>query len=331
MIIESHTGFDALGGLYDEWMRMAETAPGGSIFLTPLWLGLWWKHFGDDRDLHILTARKPSGDLVGAGAFYIDDGSLELVGSEDLCDYRDILALPGFEEEVVGGFLSSLDEVRSWKGIVLRSVPSGSRTVQAIERIAGERSRQVTIEKEDDCPVLELPPSWTDFLEHLGRRDRHEIRRKMRNFFEGRESDAVLIQDREGLAVGMEKFFRLHALSSREKADFMGEGRRKFFSDMAVALMEHGMLKLTFLRAEGREIAGLLCFDFDSTRYAYNSGYDPGFSALSPGIVLFAESIRDAIEEGRKQYDFLKGTESYKLKLGATARPIHRIELERKR
>jgi len=251
------------------------------------------------------------------------------VGSEELCDYRDILVQPGFEADVVEGFLSSMEEQKNWKGIVLRSVPSASMAVQAIERMARERSHYVKIEKEDDCPVLELPSSWPDFLERLSTRDRHEIRRKMRNAFEGEKAAALLIQDRGDLAAGMEKFFNLHSLSSREKADFMGEGRRKFFSDMTVALMELGMLKLSFLEAEGREMAGLLCFDFGSTRYAYNSGYDPCFSALSPGIVLFAESIRDAIEEGRKQYDFLRGTELYKRKLGAKARPIYRIEFGR--
>ena len=330
MIVEAHSDFDALGPAYDGWMAMAEAAPRGSIFLTPLWSRTWWRHYGGGRPLAILTARSAEGDLVGVAPFFGDGESLALVGSDDLLDYRDILTRPGFEEAVIDGFLSHLEaEVPGWSSVVLNSVPEESGAIRILEGMARERGLTFAIEKEDDCPVLDLPPSWEDFLGGLGSKYRHEIRRKTRKAFKGEDVSVAWIRDRDDLGAALESFVHLHALSSPTKADFMARGRRRFFEDLVVAFQELGMLKLCFLQQGDKRLAALLCFDHASTRFAYNSGYDPEYASLSPGIVLFAESIRNAIEEGCGRFDLLRGTETYKRRLGATARPIHRIVLER--
>jgi CelD/BcsL family acetyltransferase involved in cellulose biosynthesis len=41
---------------------------------------------------------------------------------------------------------------------------------------------------------------------------------------------------------------------------------------------------------------------------------------MSPGMVLVAQSIRDAIEGGRRYFDFLRGDEPYKCRLTKSSR-----------
>ena len=49
----------------------------------------------------------------------------------------------------------------------------------------------------------------------------------------------------------------------------------------------------------------------------YNSGHaHHDFGDLSPGIVLLAYNIRHAIEQGYAYYDFLRGDEPYKYRMG---------------
>lgn len=56
-------------------------------------------------------------------------------------------------------------------------------------------------------------------------------------------------------------------------------------------------------------------------RYAFfQSGFDPAWSRHSPGLLLVAHTIRQAIEEGAEEYDMLLGDEAYK----ARFRPEHR-------
>jgi CelD/BcsL family acetyltransferase involved in cellulose biosynthesis len=44
----------------------------------------------------------------------------------------------------------------------------------------------------------------------------------------------------------------------------------------------------------------------------FQSGYDPAWRNRSVGLVLVGETFRDAIDAGLTEYDFLRGTESYK-------------------
>ena len=48
------------------------------------------------------------------------------------------------------------------------------------------------------------------------------------------------------------------------------------------------------------------------TVYYYQAGFDPEMNAFSPGNLLVAETIREAIEEGRLHFDFMRGDEPYK-------------------
>ncbi len=51
----------------------------------------------------------------------------------------------------------------------------------------------------------------------------------------------------------------------------------------------------------------------DRGRFIYfQSGYDPEWRNKSVGLVLIGETFKDAIESGLHEYDFLRGTETYK-------------------
>ncbi len=59
-----------------------------------------------------------------------------------------------------------------------------------------------------------------------------------------------------------------------------------------------------------------MCFDYNNTVFLYNNGYDPQYSFLSVGLISKALCIKASIERGRGKFDFLKGAEEYKYRLG---------------
>lgn len=85
---------------------------------------------------------------------------------------------------------------------------------------------------------------------------------------------------------------------------------------MAEVQAGEGNLGLAFLTLGGRKVAGILYFDYNNCRYLYNSGYDPSYKSLSIGLLSKVLCIKDAIEKGKKVFDFLKGSEVYKSRLG---------------
>jgi len=62
----------------------------------------------------------------------------------------------------------------------------------------------------------------------------------------------------------------------------------------------------------------------------YNSGLDPlNFQALSPGIVLMGWLIQRAIESKHAVFDFLRGNEDYKYRLGGQDTHVYQLCIER--
>jgi CelD/BcsL family acetyltransferase involved in cellulose biosynthesis len=73
-----------------------------------------------------------------------------------------------------------------------------------------------------------------------------------------------------------------------------------------------GWLRCYCLRADDRIEGVLIAFHWRDTASFYQIGWDPEQSNTSPGVLLLAASIEQAIEERLHVYDFLQGDEDYK-------------------
>jgi CelD/BcsL family acetyltransferase involved in cellulose biosynthesis len=89
-----------------------------------------------------------------------------------------------------------------------------------------------------------------------------------------------------------------------------------FFRSLAIGLAEDGIVKLFTLRLDEALAAAVMCFDYQSVRYLYNNAYDQRFGHLSVGVISKVLSLKDAVESDLRRYDFLKGGELYKERLG---------------
>jgi hypothetical protein len=75
-----------------------------------------------------------------------------------------------------------------------------------------------------------------------------------------------------------------------------------------------------------KKIAATLSFIYEGTLFLYNSGFDKVCCA-NAGFYLKAQTIKRAIENGLKSYNFLQGNERYKYELGAKDFEIYSISL----
>lgn len=325
--VHSHTEPSAFAELKAEWTDLLAESTPRSIFLTPQWQSLWWRNFSEGRGLRVLAVRSAEEKLLGLCSLVESDGTLEFLGGRDLCDHLDVLCAPGHEETVAGGLLGQIAEGLSGiREVDLHFVPGDSRMISPLKEAAEGSGWRVAIREEETSPFIPLPATWDDYLAGLGGKDRHELRRKMRRAEtsgELRMRDSTPARLRED----METFLRLHALSAPEKSQFMDARMRDFFGQVGETLMAEGWLRLTILDLDGTPAAALLSFDYDDATLVYNSGYDPALSAASPGIALFGYSIRAAIQEGRRAFDFLRGNETYKYRLGGQDRPLYHVNL----
>jgi CelD/BcsL family acetyltransferase involved in cellulose biosynthesis len=81
------------------------------------------------------------------------------------------------------------------------------------------------------------------------------------------------------------------------------------------------------LRVDGTPCASYLNFDYDKRIWVYNSGFSYQYESLSTGIVLLVYLIEDAIARGYTVFDFLRGNETYKYRMGGVDAPLYQLDV----
>jgi CelD/BcsL family acetyltransferase involved in cellulose biosynthesis len=266
------------------------------------------------------------GERIGVVPLKIADGSAALVGSPDVCDYLDIITAPQHRREVTRQLF---DHLR--RSGIKRFHLNGVRTEAAIWTdiipYAEDNGWTVSREKEEVTYEIELPDTWEDYLYRLNGKQRHELRRKLRRLNEAGEVQFRMTAPSHGSDDAFERFIDLFKASRTDKQAFMTPQMTSFFRSLARSFAGSRMLQFGELALSGQVAAMVMCFDYRSTRYLYNSGYDPHYRQLSVGLISKILSIRDAVEQGLSRFDFLKGAESYKQRLGGVAKDIYRCSV----
>jgi CelD/BcsL family acetyltransferase involved in cellulose biosynthesis len=309
------------------WERVLGVSDAATLFLTPWWQKTWWRHFGGDAE-HAVYVASDGERPIGVAPLVRSDGVLELLGATDLFDYRDFIVERGREEDFCAALLGHLSELE-WHTLRLESVRESSATLRALGGAAKSAGMSVEIELEDVAPVAALPATWEEFVSGLSKKDRHELRRKIRRLHGAGEVTRSVCSSPEQVPGMMAGFLRLHRASSPDKAEFMTAEREAFFLDVVAEAARRGRLRLEEIALDGQIVASCLGFDYPGTFLLYNSGYDPENSKLSVGIVSKALAIKGAIESGDSVFDFLRGSEDYKYRLGGQDRQVHRVTVRR--
>ncbi len=301
--------------------------PERSAFLHPVWLRTWFDEFGASCEPMLLVVDE--GDARGAAPLMRDDSRLTFMGDSEVCDFMDFLVDPSRSETSYDALWRRLCR-EDWTELDLWGLRADSSTRDQVARRAQQEGFEVTEQLEAVSPRLALPASWDEYLGGLSKKDRHELRRKMRRLFEsGASVNLRVLGDQGDVVEALEDFLRLHRISRHDKQEFMTPAMAGFFRRMASALAAEGLIRLFMLDVDEKPVASVLCFDAESCIYMYNSGYDPAYSSLSVGLVSKALCLRWAIENGKTSLDFLRGDEAYKYDLGARDQQIYRLVVRR--
>jgi CelD/BcsL family acetyltransferase involved in cellulose biosynthesis len=320
-----HESLEGVGS--EAWEAVHADSALRSPFLSWIWQREWLAVFGEGRRLELRTVTDDAGRLLAALPLVeIAPGRMMLAGGADVSDYLDLLARRGHER----GAWSALLEARAADRAVweLHSVPEASPTVTALPALAAGVGLAVTATLEERCPVLALPETWDAFLAALPKKHRHELTRKMRRF-EREIPDGRIVWETtpDGLDRRLDDFFALHRASREGKAKFMDARMERFFRAAIAALAAVGGARLALLERPGEPMAAFVTLEWDGTVGLYNSGFAPAHAALSPGLVLLAHVVRDALERGRRRFDFLRGEERYKYEFGPSPEPVHLVTI----
>lgn len=304
------------------WSGLAARRAPASIFLTPEWIEVARAH--DPREQVTLAAGDPPFAVTALARDA--DGTISFAGGE-LTDEQDIVAAPDDLRRAATAVAEWIAAERAPR-VLLDYVPQDTPTLDAMSDTLTAAGYQVTRERLITSPRIALAAGFDAYLQGLGKKERHELRRKLRRFEDAPGTGFRWASEEERGAV-LDRFFAVHRLSKGEKAAFMTAEAEAFFRDIADALAANGALRLGVVRAHDVDAAVLFAFAYGDTLALYNAAYDPALSSLSLGIATHAYAIRDAIANGFKVYDLLRGGEPYKYDLGAKDRWLWRLEATR--
>jgi CelD/BcsL family acetyltransferase involved in cellulose biosynthesis len=334
-----HRNFNDLVPLATEWNKLLAESITHIPFLRYEYLSAWWQTRGGgewpNSELTVVTAHQ-GGNLVGVAPLFssrnrIGQPALLLLGSIEISDYLDILVRPADLPVFLAGCLDFIARpgLLEWQLLDWHNLTETSSTLPALKIEADRHAWTFAQERTYHVPSIPLTGDFDTYLAGIDKKQRHEIRRKMRRAEEsGRSVRWYIVEDTLSLDTEMEAFLDLMA-EDPEKAAFLTATMRNQMHLACRAAFDCGWLQLAFLEIEGQKAAGYLDFDYLNRIWVYNSGISRRFMDLSAGWVLLGYLLKWANEMNRTEFDFMRGNEDYKYRFGGVDKYLVRATVTR--
>ena len=258
--------------------------------------------FTDNKFLELVKNLSVQNDFeTFKRGYFIDNRVLYNIGNRDYVDYRPSLKTTK----------------KALKKRNIDSLQLDSFTYEQVKKLLNNHAyKNVIIKKGDHSISMKLPKNYDLYLENLGKKKRHELKRKKSKF--SRQLGDIELQNSNDLKT-FNKFLVQHKLSDGEKGNFMKKEVELFFS----SLLEIKGWKIYFIEHESELISSAFVYENKKGCYLYNSTKNSKFDSINPGIVLTDLIIKKMIEDKKQFFDFLKGFDRYKLDLGGNPTQLY--------
>ncbi|MGA9522793.1 MAG: GNAT family N-acetyltransferase [Myxococcaceae bacterium] len=314
-LLKHATRPEELEALRPAWLELWQQDTRATAFMHPDWVLPWCRHFGRDRIEAFSVWR--GNRLVGLAPMEIwpeENGRLlKLLGS-GISDQLDVLTAPEYDAEVREALVAQFQQsAGSWDLCLLE--PLGDQSLWA----GDGRSRRI-----DVSPALELPSHVEELSSVVPPHLLSNVRAARRRLERTAPLRSATATPRE-VDGWMSALFELHRARWRQR----GEGGvleepsvLAFHRDISRRLADAGVLRLHALFHGERLFAVLYAFAAHGRVHYYLSGFDPAYEKSSPGSLIVAAALEEAIARGDRVFDFLRGGEPYKYAWGARDRPL---------
>lgn len=311
------------------------------IFLTWEWITAWWSAYGSPGDLRIATVFDDGGILRGIAPLRAASFSrygqrvraLDFIGDaphDSDSDYLDFIIEPGYEKPVMHALLAHWGpELSSGTVLELREMPAASPNLPVLKEVA-QSGKLIWTEQDVPCAAVRLPNEWTDYLRKLQPRFRTKIRSVLKNLEGRREVSFGLCRSAAEFEELLPALFDLHTrrwAQAGKPGVFGYSQKRDFYRVLSPLLLDRKWLRLSWLKWNGRILACQYGFVYNRTYSQLQEGYEPASEHLNVGVGLRAWSIRELIQEGVSEYDFLGGVSRHKTDWGAEVKQSKRIHV----
>ncbi|CAA9503124.1 MAG: hypothetical protein AVDCRST_MAG85-1892 [uncultured Solirubrobacteraceae bacterium] len=302
------TGAPALDLLDDAWDALAARTP--SPFLTGAWLRSWWEQYGSGAPA-VAVLRAPDGRLRAGAMFSHSRFGLSAAANDHSPHWGAVSDGP----DAAAALWSEIGRLPE-PVVTLTALAAGDDEQHARAALQA-CGRRVHVRQGIESPFLELPSSFDELLAERSANLRSQVRSRQRRMERAGVTQVRTVRGADDLPAALEAFLRVEASGwkAREGTAIATEARAAgLYRSFARQAAERGWLRLHLLELDGVAVAGDLACVLGDTEFLLKTGFDEAHARLSPGLVLRANALRAAIEEGVAAYDFLGGPDAYKLR-----------------
>lgn len=317
------TNVNELQSIASRWEGVREECK-GPAYLSFDWADLWFKSFSKSASPHVIlveegkkiqgilplvqTVTAVMGVRLKRLSFFGDcPGTAESYDNEVLC--------AGNHDEVLDQIIAAL-KGSDWNLLQLcdlRDTPFSSALCKRVDE-----EWQTDGMPRIPCPYVELPSSG-DVLGIIGSRTRRQIR-SVSKALQTEDRIAFQIEDSpEGVEQAMRTYVVLHRERWMKKGGSIltDETLSTFLIDVSRILAEKGIGRVYEVRIDGKVASQLLCIDDWDCIRAYRIGMSESAKEYSPGNMVVCFAMGDAQKRGFRRFDFGKGAEEFKYRMGA--------------
>lgn len=300
----------------EAWSKLLEKRHPQTAFLTWEWMYAWWKNYGAEKELWLLTAWKEE-KLVGGvplmllhtKRFGFKYRILQSLGKPNT-DESDFLSIEE-SAEIIRCIVEFIALHRNqWDAIELCELnPESPTTFIVIKEI--ERLKLLTIQKYEAHYHIQLSRPWDEYWKTLSKNTRDGIEKRYK---QGVKKMDLQFQYISAADVNWQHFETIFEINSKARypEKYGSTQERAFLADLVNAMQGKGWLEVIFLHMEGKPIAYDYGFNMNGRFEDWRTGYDLSYSTQAAGKILLYLLIKHQFENGYKLFDFLRGAYEYK-------------------
>lgn len=311
--IEVHSAIAPLAADWDDLVDRTGTAP----FTRPGWLEGWWRASGGGRGRLEILALRRQGRLAAVMPLVRHRGLVTSTTSDWMSAYD-----PPAEDPQAAGVLADALFASRPRRVEFRLLPLEHAVRAACRATAAARGYRLVDGPVERSPYVALDGGWESYQAGRDRKLLSEVRRRRRRLEEQGSLSVEVMDGRQRLDELLDEGFRLEAAAWKGEAGtaiVSDPATLRFYREGADWASRRGILRLAFLRLDGRPLAFDYCLEEAGVHYLLKIGYDPAYRKYGPGVILRHEMLRRAFSAGLSRYEFLGIDMPFKLEWTQTA------------
>ncbi len=296
-----------------------------SPMLHEIWQRASALSLGAETEFEIVSAL--SGDQPTAAAVFSRTGKiaprLHLLGAEELLYPTDVL----YENASAAEALAN--------AVVTRKLPARFGHFRADSAFVGalikaSRGAALVLATEmNGAPYIRFDETWREPETKLKSRRRSDLRRRLKKAeAHGAIAFEMLAPKPHEVDALIEEAIAVEANSWKGRSGTAlahDRTQQAFFRNYARLASEAGILRLAFMRVDGKAAAMQIAALCDNAFWGFKSGYDETYREFSPGMILFLEVVRYAANAGVATHEFLGKPAPWTQEWTTDHRPVVRL------